>query len=89
MDLNEKVKIIEEKEEKLEKEEAKRKRKKLIKIIIKVIYYLAIVVLIYMGYRYLKVNYLDPYDKFKNSVNENINGIKNYDYKSLIDELFN
>lgn len=88
MDLSEKVRLLEEKVAKLESEEKKRKRKKYIKIGLKIAYYLGIIIILYIGYRYLKVNYLDPYDNFKNSVNEKLDDIKNYDYKSLLDGLF-
>ena len=85
--LEEKIKLLENRVNYLEKMESKRKRNKLIKIILKLISYIIILILIYTGYNYLKVNYLDPYDNFKKEVNENINNIKNYDYNSIINGL--
>lgn len=88
MDLNERIKVLEEKVDKLEKIEKKRQRIKWIKISLKIILYVTIIVLIFLGYRYLKKNYLDPYDNFKNKVEEKMDGIKNYDFGSVINGLF-
>jgi hypothetical protein len=87
--LEEKVKLLEEKVEKLEKIEKRRQRIKWIKITLKIIFYVAIIASLYFGYRYLKKNYIEPMDNFKSGIKTNIDGIKNYDYKSLFDGLFN
>ena len=88
MSLEEQVKVLTEKVDKLEKIEKKRQRLKWIKISLKVLFYVIIIVLIYIGYRYLKTNYLDPYDKWKNNIQTNVNSLKDYDYKSLFEGLF-
>ncbi len=88
MNLEEKVKYLEEKVDKLEKIEKRRQRVKWIKIFLKIIFYVSIVVLLYIGYRYIKTNYLDPYDKWKNNIQTNVNSLKDYDYKSLFEGLF-
>lgn len=82
--LEEKVKLLEDKVEKLEKIEKRRKTLKWIKISLKVLVCVIIVVLVYSGYRYLKKNYLEPMDNIK----EKVNGVTNYDYKSLFNGLF-
>ncbi len=89
INLEEKVKILEEKVDKLEKIEKKRQRVKWIKIILKLLACVIIIVLVYVGYRYLKKNYIEPMDKFRTGIKTNVDGIKNYDYKSLFDGLFN
>ncbi len=86
--LEEKINILEEKVNKLEKIEKRRQRIKWIKIILKLILCIAVVVIVYLGYRYLKRNYLDPYDNFRNEISTKIDGVKNYDYSSIINGLF-
>ncbi len=79
--LDERVKILEEKVSKLEKIENKRKTLKWIKIGFKLMFYIGIILIIYLGYRYIKVNYLEPYDTWKNNIQTNIDTLKNW--KSL------
>ncbi len=86
--LQEKINLLEERISKLEKIEKRRKTLKWIKIAAKLIACIAIIVLVYLGYRYLKRNYLDPYDNFRNGISSKIDGIKEYDYGSLINGLF-
>ncbi len=86
--LQEKVNLLEERLSKLEKIEKRRQTLKWIKIIVKVVLYVAIIASIYFGYRYIKRNYLDPYDNFRNGLSSKIDGIKDYDYGSLINGLF-
>lgn len=85
LSLENKVKVLEERLEKLEKIERKRQRTKWIKIILKIIAYLSIILLMYLGYRYIKKNYMEPYDNLKATLKENVDKIKNYDYNSLFD----
>lgn len=86
--LEEKISMLEEKVDKLERIEKRRQRIKWIKIGFKLAAYITIIVLVYLGYRYLKRNYLDPYDNFRNGISTKIDGVKNYDYSSIINGLF-
>jgi len=79
MSLEEKVKILEEKVKKLEKIENRRKRIKWIKISIKLVIIAIICIFMYKGYRYLKDNYIDPFDNLRNELNEKLDKIKDYD----------
>ena len=80
IDLEEKVKTLEEKVNNLEKIEKRRQRIKWIKIFLKIIVYLIIIVFIYVGYRYIKNNYIEPFDNLKKEIIEKLDGLKEYDF---------
>lgn len=78
MSLEEKVHTLEERLEKLENIEKKRKIWKWIKFIVILAFYIALVLVIYLGYRYIKTNYLDPMNNWKSNVQENIDSLKGF-----------
>ncbi len=78
MSLEEKVHTLEERLEKLENIEKKRKTWKWIKFIVILAFYIALVLVIYLGYRYIKTNYLDPMNNWKSNVQENIDSLKGF-----------
>jgi len=76
MSLEEKVNYLEERVKKLEKIENNRRTWKWIKFGLIVAFYVGIIVLMYIGYRYIKTNYLDPYDNLKSNLKTNIESLK-------------
>ena len=76
MSLEEKVHTLEERVEKLEKIEKRRKTWKWVKLFVIVALYVALIVVVYLGYRYVKTTYLDPITNWKSNVQENLDGLK-------------
>ena len=85
--LQARVNELEERIAKLEKIEKRRQIIKWVKLAIKVAIIVATIAFAYRGYKYLKTNYLDPYDDLRNEIGIKIDGVKNYDYSSFINGL--
>ena len=81
-ELENKVILLEGRIKQLEKIERRRKIKKYISIGIKVIIWTIIIIWLYSKYVYIKVNYIDKYDKAINNIEEKVNGIKDFDIKN-------